>query len=88
MTLSSKGRGSSAPIVDGCASDADISSAFSAKLCDLNSGTSLDSCSHLQSNIENTPLCDELLTSVSADTVAEALSHLKPDKSHCKRLLI
>ena len=35
ITFSSKGRGSSAPIVDGCSSDADISSAFSAKLCDL-----------------------------------------------------
>ena len=51
ITLSSKGRGSSAPIVDGCSSDADISPAFSAKLCDvLNSNTSL----------ENPLSCDEL----------------------------
>ena len=69
ITLSSKGRGSSAPIVDGCSSVAGISSAFSAKLCDLlNSDTSLDSRSH---HIENTLSCDELLlTSVSADTVS------------------
>ena len=65
ITLSSKGRGSSAPIVDGCSSDTDISPAFSAKLCDLlNSNTSL----------ENPLSCDELpLTSVSADTISEAL---------------
>ena len=62
ITLSSKGRGFSAHIVDGCSSDADISPA---KLCDLlNSNTSL----------ENPLSCDELpLTSVSADTISEAL---------------
>ena len=65
ITLSSKGRGSSAPIVDGCSSNSDTSPAFSPKFCDLlNSNTSL----------ENPLSCDELpLTSVSADTISEAL---------------
>ena len=83
IAKSSKGTMSSVPIVDGYSSDLDISNTFSAKIKNLlNSNTSLDSCSSLLSNIESSLSSSDLASiSVSTSTIAEAISHLKPNKS-------
>ena len=82
ISNSSKGLNSTAPIVDGCSSDTDISNAFATKLKSLLNTDSSDSRSELFAKVESSLSQSDLAsTLVSSGTVSDALSRIKADKS-------
>ena len=82
ISKSSKGPNSTAPIVDGCSSDTDISNAFATKLQSLLNTRTSHSRSELFAKVESSLSFSDLAsTLVSNGTVSDALSCIKAVKS-------